>query len=94
MEWLQRNNPLYKNVKIDLEGLQAYPENDVLPLRMETIRSTEGQEGLTARYDDAAKGERSEVETASVKFESVAVLDVDGKALSAKMRAAALRHLK
>ena len=90
--WLKENNPLYKDLEISEENLDALPNNDVLPYHIERVESDDAQEVLVSRYDNSAE-EQPENETES-RFESVVVTDVDAHTPVNQLRAAAVRHVK
>jgi len=102
--WLKTHNPLYHKVQIDLDVLATFPDNDILPVHVETVNTTQELETLTSRYDlgtvDPTQinqySEESTEENVSNKsvFDSIVVTDVDGDATSNQMRAAAMRHMK
>lgn len=49
--WLQKHNPLYKNIIINHEMLDSLPDQYVLPVHIEHILPENHTESLTSRYD-------------------------------------------
>lgn len=104
--WLKAHNPLYSNVEIDLQALSAFPDDDILPVHVETVNSTQELDILTSRYDlgaDSRQGNfanqdltehADKTSSDNIVFDSIVVTDVDGDATANQMRAAAMRHLK
>ena len=91
LKWLQENNPLYKDVQVSVDNLQALPEEDVLPYHIEHVHSNEGQDALVARYDNL--GEPQALPEQQLHFESVVVTDVDAHTPAKQLTAAAIRHM-
>ena len=90
--WLKENNPLYRNVDVDDEALSNFPDNDILPVHIETVESTQQVDLLTSRYDldEPSSGSTSQStlshaqtmkeEAQTTIYDSVVVTDVDGDA--------------
>ncbi|KAH7917508.1 hypothetical protein BV22DRAFT_1108556 [Leucogyrophana mollusca] len=96
--WLKRHNRHYKDIAINHTMLNSLEEEQILPVHVEHIVSSEADDVLTSRYDayDAlgsvpAAGRR---EAQSIPFQNVVISDVDGNAPSNQLKAAALRHIK
>ena len=104
--WLKAHNPLYHDVEIDLQALAAFPDNDILPVHVETVNSARELDVLTSRYDHGADpGQDNDMNQDSIQnaeemssdkmvFDSIVVTDIDGDATANQMRAAAMRHMK
>ena len=92
LEWLRENNPLYKDIKIDGQNLDALPENDVLPYHIEHVADSEAQETLVSQYNNM--NEQPNPAAADTHFESVVVADVDAHTPASRLRAAAVHHAK
>lgn len=99
LTWLKANNPLYREVKIDHDHLQALPEDDVLPYHVEHVSSDDAQETLVTRYDNAVESGNITAEVPEdtlehTHFESVVIADVDTHTPHSQLRAVAVRHAK
>ncbi|KAI9059154.1 hypothetical protein FKP32DRAFT_1580418, partial [Trametes sanguinea] len=100
LKWLKVNNPLYRDIVIDRERVDLLPENGLLPHEIQFLTSTESSDAPTARYDlndDGADLSRPYVRNLvgdEVEFGKVVITDVDGRAPSNELRAAAIRHIK
>ncbi|KAH9848176.1 hypothetical protein C2E23DRAFT_710873, partial [Lenzites betulinus] len=99
--WLKNNNPLYSTVVIDDDRLAALPLDGILPYDIEHLPSDAAADSLTSRYDapDAPMDVHAEIsardlEHREVQFQKVVITDVDGRAPSNQLRAAAIRHIK
>ncbi|KAI0717172.1 hypothetical protein C8Q76DRAFT_616571, partial [Earliella scabrosa] len=100
LQWLKANNPFYADVDINYAALEQLPEDDVLPYEVQCIPPSVGQDTLTSRYD-ANDNDENELQlpasTATLEpdeFHRVVITDVDGRAPSNELRAAAIRHIK
>ncbi|KAI9065777.1 hypothetical protein FKP32DRAFT_1567163, partial [Trametes sanguinea] len=99
LRWLKENNPLYSDVEIDVHRVQALPANGMLPHDVQFLHPTETTSATTARYDNAGVGGVNEpsienLEGDNVPFSKVIITDVDGRAPSNELKAAAIRHIK
>jgi hypothetical protein len=90
--WLKFNNPLYKDIQIDQQSVDALPVEDVLPYHIEHVDNNEAQETLVSRYDNV--GVQTDPGDSSTHFESVAIADIDAHTPVNQLRAAAVRHAK
>lgn len=92
LEWLKENNPLYKDVKVDEQNLDALPDNDVLPYYIEHVADSEAQEALVSQYNNMDN--QPNPAATDTRFESVVVTDVDAHTPASQLRAAAVHHAK
>ena len=98
--WLQKNNPLYFDIQINEERINALPVNGILPFHIEHVLPSNAFETLTSRYDATPQSDlandlaRSEDDERQTPFENVVITDVDVHAPAHELRAAALRHIK
>ena len=90
--WLKQNNPLYKDIQIDEDNLNALPVHDVLPYHVECVADSEAQEAVVSRYDNGA--EHVTTPPSHTHFESVVIADVDAHTPANQLRAAAVHHAK
>ncbi|KAI9064807.1 hypothetical protein FKP32DRAFT_1536689, partial [Trametes sanguinea] len=106
LRWLKENNPLYSAVQLDLERVNALPENGMLPHEVQHLNTTDSTTVVTDRYDltddvtePPSEGllediSRRDLEREEVPFHKVVLTDVDGRAPMNELRAAAIRHVK
>lgn len=101
--WLKANNPLYEGVTIDHNQLNLYPANDILPVHVEQIETTDAVESLTSGYDtysarSADNCPRDCDENATQNddsyFDKITVTNVDALATTNELRCAAFRHFR
>ncbi|KAF8957421.1 hypothetical protein BDZ97DRAFT_1641378, partial [Flammula alnicola] len=98
--WLHHHNPLYKDVVIDHDEIDKYPECDMLPVHVEHITSNDSIDNLTSGYQPQAPVSNSEEGPQSgefdlrLPFENIVVTNVDGNASTNELRTAAMRHFK
>ncbi|TFY51291.1 hypothetical protein EVG20_g11068, partial [Dentipellis fragilis] len=96
--WLQKHNSLYRDISISQEHLDALPTDGSLPVHVEYIRSSVATESLTSRYDASSVQNSNAPDDAAhsddIAFENVVITDVDARAPSSELRAAAMRHVK
>ena len=97
--WLKAHNPLYKDIEISEERLQALPVDDLLGYTIEHIPPSDKTDALGSRYDTNTSSETNEPapppdEASRVEFSNIVITDVDGNAPSKDLKAAALRHYK
>ena len=90
--WLRTNNPLYKDIEINEENLEALPVEDVLPYHVEHVVDNEAQDALVSRYDNG--DEQAPMAASATHFQSVVVADVDAHTPANQLSAAAVRHAK
>jgi hypothetical protein len=90
--WLKENNPLYKDLEISEQNLEALPLHDVLPYHVEHVAGDEAQDTLVSRYDNA--GVEPSQAPSNTHFESVVIADVDAHTPVNQLRAAAVHHAK
>ncbi|KAF9478830.1 hypothetical protein BDN70DRAFT_807950, partial [Pholiota conissans] len=81
--WLQKNNIHYRDVSVDYQTLQQYPENDIIPAHIEVLKSDSVNDATSQYFSDC-----------NVPFDSVVVTDVSASSTSNQMRAAAVKHIK
>ncbi|OSC97385.1 hypothetical protein PYCCODRAFT_1448042 [Trametes coccinea BRFM310] len=99
LQWLKANNPLYSDVRIDADRVAALPANGMLPHDIQYLHPTESTSATTARYDHADVSSVNEpsienLQGDNVPFSKVIITDVDGRAPSSELKAAAIRHIK
>lgn len=98
LHWLKSNNRLYSDVVIDQERLDAFPEEDVIPVHVEVVENTDTIESLTSDYttnNDIPSTTKNDVPSTTVDgFEKIVVSNIDNVASSNEMRAAAFRHFR
>lgn len=97
--WLKAHNPLYAEVEINEERLNALPLDGVLPFSIELVDPSAAQDAATSRYDarDQLHESTEDGEVSGpneINFQSVVITDVDGNAPQSDLRAAAVRHVK
>lgn len=96
LQWLKMNNPLYKDVTISTERIEALPKDSVLPFPIEYQELSTRIETTTSGYDPTLRAHAPSF-TESVGdnsiFSSIVVADVDGESSASALSAAALRHL-
>ena len=92
LKWLKANNPLYQNVEIALDNLNALPVDDILPYHVEHMAPDEAQATLTSRYDNVLESDVLSPE--QTHFEGVVVADVDAHTPAKQWTAAAIQHVK
>ena len=97
--WLKTHNPLYRDIVIDEERLQALPTDGLLSYKIEHIQPTDDLYALESRYDTNPSSETADAtslpdETLSIHFSNLVITDVDGNASPKDLKAAALRHYK
>ncbi|KZS90830.1 hypothetical protein SISNIDRAFT_475274 [Sistotremastrum niveocremeum HHB9708] len=94
LQWLQRNNPLYSDVRIDHELLNSLEPEHMFDFHVEH-RADPGHDTdvLVARYDTDPAVPNATADSQDV-FNKVVITDIDGRASVNEMRAAALRHMK
>lgn len=51
LQWLKLHNPLYHHVYIDMQRINALPEDNVLPVDPEVVAPSDTQNALQSRYD-------------------------------------------
>lgn len=93
--WLKENNVLYRDILVDEGRIDSLPENDIVPVDVQHVQPSAGQDALTSAYENGG-GVLREGATGdpTSSFESVVITDVEGNAPPDKLRAAALRHFK
>lgn len=103
--WLKHHNFLYSYICIDEDVIRTLPENDILPVNVQVLPPSRSQDILLSRYDqsqppapeDGLISDNQGVPPACVQsptFDSVVIADVNGRASSNELRAAAIRHIK
>ena len=97
--WLKTHNILYRDVVLDDHSLNSFPINDVLPVHIETIDSTDTGKILTSRYDEPRLEVLPKPITTSDSdnetiFDSIVITGVGDEATINQMRAAAILHMK
>lgn len=101
--WLQKHNPLYRDVEISNEHLQELPVDGLLPYQIQRVDDSAAVDSLTARYDrsgpvqpsvDRTDSDESYATSLHDAFQRVVVTDVDARAPPNELRAAAVRHIK
>lgn len=93
LEWLCKNNYDYRDLVVDHSRIDSLGDEHVLPVHIEVVSATEGQDTLTARYEPPSIGDDGGGAPSDI-FDKVVVTDVDRGAPSHELRAAALRHVK
>lgn len=93
--WLKAHNYLYRNITINHKVLNDIAGLPSLPVHVE-FSSEPHDEVVTSGYaNDGRLDERDCTQTDdNIPFESVLIADVDPKASSNELRAAAIRHFK
>ncbi|KAH7909211.1 hypothetical protein BJ138DRAFT_1011307, partial [Hygrophoropsis aurantiaca] len=95
LKWLKANNLHYKDITINHDMLDDLDDEQLLPVHIEHVCSSEADDVLTSRYDSADVNLSSNEEPPiAINFQNVVVTDVDGNAPSHQLRAAALRHVR
>ena len=97
--WLKAHNPLYKDVEINEECLQALPVDGLLSYKIEHIQPLDKTDALGSRYNTNSSSEANKPtpppdETSHIQFSNIVITDVDGNAPPKDLKAAALRHYK
>ena len=97
--WLKAHNPLYGDIRIDEERLQALPMNGLLSYKIEHIQPSDDSDALGSRYDTNPSSDSTDStlppdETSNIEFSNLVITDVDGNASPKDLKAAALRHYK
>jgi len=97
--WLKAHNPLYKDVEINEERLQALPVDGLLDYTIEHIKTSDDPDVLESRYDTNPSSETTDStqppdDTARIQFSNIVITDVDGNTSPRDLKAAALRHYK
>lgn len=98
--WLKANNPLYEDVTIDHRQLDDFPVNDILPVHIEQIQTTDAVETLTSGYDTQLTGNVTshdnvtEIENQDLHFEKIVITNVDSLATTNELRSAAFCHFR
>lgn len=90
--WLRQHNPLFKDIKLDDDNLNALPEGDIPDAVWQTVvSSTDGRadEKQSSSYvsQPASDGKDSEAGAAEVPLSSAGVVDVDADSVSMVERA-------
>ncbi|KDQ16318.1 hypothetical protein BOTBODRAFT_107358, partial [Botryobasidium botryosum FD-172 SS1] len=95
LSWLKAHNPLYKDITINHDLLNALQDEGILPFEIEHQVPQGSGEETTASYDpNSASNAETTEGTQDSEFESVVITDVNGNASSHDLRAAAVRHIK
>ncbi|KAI0335961.1 hypothetical protein GY45DRAFT_1230153, partial [Cubamyces sp. BRFM 1775] len=103
LRWLKNNNPLYSDVEIDSERVNDLPVHGLLPHEVHHLAPDESSQSVTSRYDIGCSNVDREADHASaedlarsehVALHKVVLTDVDGRAPSKELSAAAVRHIK
>jgi hypothetical protein len=90
--WLRSHNPLYADVIIRDDHIDALPEHDLAPVHIETEAPSAGEAAQGARFD--ASGAHDDDDIASI-LKNVVVTDLDMNNVSSnQISAAAMRHLR
>lgn len=97
--WLIANNPHYRNVRLDSAALDAYPENDIVPIHIEMMNPVrEVEDSLTGSYDPTVSSDNAlpladGYTCNKIAYQNVVISGVDASASSNKLCAAAFRHV-
>ncbi|KAJ7748829.1 hypothetical protein DFH07DRAFT_691796, partial [Mycena maculata] len=104
LTWLQKHNPLYKDVDINSSVFDGQPDEAILPFHIQHIIPSTGINASTSSYvSDGADmppvcPDLADIlnppASAPIAFESVVVTDVEGHASSNELRKAAVEHMK
>ncbi|TDL18174.1 hypothetical protein BD410DRAFT_694577, partial [Rickenella mellea] len=99
LQWLQIHNPLYSDVQINHEMLNALDDEQILPFHVQHVLPNEAADSLTSRYDSNNSVHNNipaclDASAAQIPFENVVITDVDGLTPANELRAAAVRHVK
>ncbi|KAJ3850146.1 hypothetical protein EV368DRAFT_75311 [Lentinula lateritia] len=91
--WLKSHNKWYRDIVINEDLLDSFPDISSLPVHIEHVVPDEVNESLTDGYNQTATSP-SDSQGSGLTFESVVITDIDGNATVNELRAAAMRHIK
>ncbi|KZV97591.1 hypothetical protein EXIGLDRAFT_607874, partial [Exidia glandulosa HHB12029] len=94
--WLKDHNPLYRDVELNYQVLDQLHLDATIPFDVQHISPNRAEESLTSRYDAQPTPSLDPADAGAdcIAFQNVVIADVEGRASSNDLRAAALRHLK
>ncbi|KAF8351773.1 hypothetical protein F5887DRAFT_870466, partial [Amanita rubescens] len=93
LEWLKKNNTLYKDVSINETVLQQIDQLHYLPYAVHRLSSNDVNDDAVSGYAESGSGRPLIDENENMLFENVFLADLSDSPTSHEMRDVALRHL-